>query len=244
MLTKRCCSVNTHFPSRMRGCESIMHNVASYVGTPNISDFAFTRDIDDVHDARVHSDIQTTDHNPISIKVNGLRVVSWNIEGLCVHSKREAAVKTKLKKLQRLFPNEPILFLFQEVFLQREVNPNILTRMSRLLTGYTFLSDGYTGCIAIPFGIAYGNIQYIDRPDKKGKKCIVVTVTYKGIRTTIANIHLKSIVLYPMMGQALQRKEMQNILSKTQGPTLFMGDFNTETPEKIIGLNHTRKRRT
>ena len=248
MLTKRCCSVTTQFPSRMNNCESTLHSMASYVGTPKILDFAFTRDIDDVSEARVHTEIQSTDHAPISIKVNGLRVISWNIEGLCNRAKREKIVMEQLKELQRMFPNEPVLFLFQEIFLQHEVIPlaiqeMVQERMNRLLPGYTFLSDKYTGCIAIPPGVTYGNIQYIERPDKKGKKCTVVTVTYNGIQTNIANIHLKSIVLYPITGRQLQRKEMQNILSNTHGPTLFMGDFNTERPEKLLGGKRTKRRR-
>lgn len=240
MLTKRCCSVTTQYPSRMNKC---MHSMESSVGTPKILDFAFTRDIHDVSEARVHSDIQLTAHTPISIKVNGVRVISWNMEGLC---KREADVKETLKELLRMFSNDPVLFLFQEVFLSREVKPltiheKVQSRMSRLLPGYTFLSDGYTGCIAIPPNLTYDNVQYINT-SIKGKKCTVVTVVYKGIRTNIANIHLKSIVLYPITGKHLQQKEMQSIIENTHGPTLFMGDFNTERPEKLFG-NRTKRRR-
>lgn len=246
MLTKRCCSTNTQFPSRMKSCESNLHTLASYFGSPKILDYAFTRDISDVREARVHDNIQSTDHAPISIKVNGLRVVSWNLEGLCTHSKREPMVIQNLSEIQQEF-NEPILFLFQELFLQRDlknasrINAMAKARMKRLLPkGYTFLSDDYTGGIAIPNSVTYEPPSFIDRPDKSGKKCMVVAVKYKGIRTNIANIHLKSIVLYPITGKQLQRKEMQNILMNTTGPTLFMGDFNTQTPKKLM----TRKKRT
>ena len=235
MLTKRCCSKNTQFPSRMYGCESMMHSMASYVGSPKILDFAYTRGIPDIEvgASQVH-DIRTTDHNPISIEVYGVIVVSWNIEGMCTRSKRETAVKENINYLQSLF-DKPVIFLFQEIFLQDEVNHEISEdRMKRLLPGYTFITDGYTGCIAIPPVVKHSNIQYIERPDKKGKKCTVVTVTYNDKTFNIANIHLKSIVTYPITGKHLQRKEMQNIILKTSGPTLFMGDFNTNRPEELF----------
>jgi endonuclease/exonuclease/phosphatase family metal-dependent hydrolase len=222
----------------MKDCESTLHTFASYVGSPNILDFAFTRDIEDVSEARVHSEILATDHSPISIKVNGVRIISWNIEGLCNQSIRESEVKQSLKDLLGKFSEDPVIFLIQELFLQHEIKRNNTSnaqeRMNRLLSGYTFLSDGYTGCIAIPKNISFGNIQYIKRPGKTNKKCIVVRVAYKGIQFNIANIHLKSIVVFPMTGKQLQRKEMKNIIAKTQGPTLFMGDFNTTTPEHLM----------
>uniref|UniRef100_A0A6C0AHI0 Endonuclease/exonuclease/phosphatase domain-containing protein n=1 Tax=viral metagenome TaxID=1070528 RepID=A0A6C0AHI0_9ZZZZ len=244
MLTKRCCSTNTQFPSRMYGCESMMHSMASYVGTPKILDYAYTQGIPDNEIGKSHvHDMQTTDHNPISIEVYGLIVVSWNIEGMCTRSKRETAVKENIKYLQSLF-DKPVIFLFQEIFLQDEVNDeNAEDRMKRLLPGYTFITDGYTGCIAIPPVVKHSNVRYIERPDKKGKKCTVVTVTYKDKTFNLANIHLKSIVLYPITGKSLQRKEMQNILANTPDNTLYMGDFNTTSPEKLLGGKRTKRRR-
>jgi endonuclease/exonuclease/phosphatase family metal-dependent hydrolase len=228
----------------MYGCESMMHSMASYVGSPKILDFAYTRGIPDIEVGKVQvHDIQTSDHNPISIELYGVIVVSWNIEGMCTRSKRESAVKENLKYLQSLF-DKPVLFLFQEIVLQDEVkHESSEARMKRLLPGYTFITDGYTGCIAIPPGVTTSNIQYIERPDKKGKKCTVVTVTYKDKTFNLANIHLKSIVLYPIKGKRLQRKEMQNILANTPDNTLYMGDFNTTSPEKLLGGKRTKRRR-
>lgn len=222
----------------MRGCESKLHTFASYFGFPKILDYAFTRGITQVSEAQVHT-IQTTDHAPISIKVNGLRIVSWNIEGLCIDSEREPRVKQDLKQLQVMFPKDKVIFLLQEIFLKSELKNNemVYQRMKRLLPGYGFLSDGYTGGIAIPEGVQYNNPTFIDRPNSR-KKCIAVEVTYQGITTTLVNIHLKSVVLRPLRRVSLQRAEMQNILDRIRGPALFMGDFNTDNPDIL-----TKKRR-
>ena len=138
-----------------------------------------------------------------------------------------------------MFPKDKVIFLLQEIFLKSELKNNemVYQRMKRLLPGYGFLSDGYTGGIAIPEGVQYNNPTLIDRPNSR-KKCIAVEVTYQGMSTTLVNIHLKSVVLHPLRGVFLQRTEMQNILNRIRGPALFMGDFNTVNPNIL-----TRKRR-
>ena len=240
-VTRRCCSQNTHFPKRMHSCESTLHTLASYVGSPKILDFAFTRDLV-VTDPQVHDNIHTTDHAPISIQVNGLRVLSWNLEGLCEKAVREQDAIQNLQSLKEMFP-EPVIFLFQELFLQKDlkgvpsdkITAMATDRLNRLLGDhYTLYSDGYTGGVAIPQGIKYDGITHIDRPDS-GKKCMVIkNVTHNDKTFNIVNIHLKSIVMFPITGKRLQQAEMKNIIVNTKGPTLFMGDFNTENPEQLF----------
>jgi endonuclease/exonuclease/phosphatase (EEP) superfamily protein YafD len=229
----------------MGNCESMLHTFASYIGSPKILDYAFTRDITQVSEAQVHSAIQTTDHAPISIKVNGLRIVSWNIEGLCRHSERESLVKKDLVTLQQMFPTDKVLFLLQEIFLKhdaQDIQTIVKQRMKKLLPRYVFISDGFTGGIAIPEGVQYGTPQFIDRPNSR-KKCISLKVTYRGISTNIVNIHLKSVVLRPFNRVKLQRTEMQNILDRIHGPALFMGDFNTSNPEALMTKKRSKSRK-
>lgn len=103
----------------MKYCESTLHTLASYLGSPHVLDFAFTMDISDVSEARVHSDIQSTDHAPISIKVNGLNVVSWNLEGLCKKSIRVTEVKQNLKELIDLMSRLTRIFIPRTLFTRR-----------------------------------------------------------------------------------------------------------------------------
>ena len=243
--TKRCCNGATHFASRMKYCESNLHTIASYIGSPKTLDFAYTRGIDpqNISDARVHENIQSTDHAPISINVCGVRVISWNIEGLCKNAIREDSVKQNVNELINMFPFEPVIFLLQELFLQKDlkdvsgIETKAIERMRGLLPEYQLNSDGYTGGVAIPPSIEHSGISYIDRPDGSGKRCTFINkVRYNdSIPFNIVNIHLKSIVLYPITGKTIQKQEMRNIISYTngKGPTLFMGDFNTDNPELL-----------
>ena len=131
----------------------------------------------------------------------------------------------------------------QELFLQKDlkgvpsdkITAMATDRLNRLLGDhYTLYSDGYTGGVAIPQGIKYDGITHIDRPDS-GKKCMVIkNVTHNDKTFNIVNIHLKSIVMFPITGKRLQQAEMKNIIVNTKGPTLFMGDFNTENPEQLF----------
>ena len=76
--------------------------------------------------------------------------------------------ETESNSAPRIFPME-VIFLIQEIFLKRELTDiqMIHQRMKRLLPGYVFLSDGYTGGIAIPEGVQYSNPILIDRPNSR-----------------------------------------------------------------------------
>ena len=250
---QKCCKFPTQYPSRMGNCESNLHTLASYTGaSPKVLDFIFATEGVDVQSPQVHYEVKTSDHHPISAIVNGMPIVSWNMEGLCKGGTRLELSKTALSILKGEFSDDKqeAIFLFQELYLkvdikrlQRDrhsVEGAAIHRMQYLLgEDYTFISDGFTGGIAIPNSYNYEehNAMFIERPDGSGKKCIVIEVN--GLR--IVNIHLKSVVM-AFNGAQLQQREMQNILAKLENsamPTVFMGDFNNENPIQLFNAGNT-----
>ena len=83
-IKKYCCDKNTQFATKMKNCESSLHTIAGYVSS--------NRSIDHIVSIETHPTmhvtdetiliILVTDHKPIFCKVNGIPILSWNIEGL------------------------------------------------------------------------------------------------------------------------------------------------------------------
>jgi len=260
-LTKHCCNESTHFPAKMYNCESYAHDAASYVSDPASLDhiISITPTSINVKDTTVH-DILITDHKPISCRVNGVPIVSWNIEGLCTDGSRLDAVKNKIRK----FISKGFIIIIQELFLQDKLRSlsqdeiNILT-VARMRTIFGVdshsvrISDGYTGAMYIPT-IYYDKKPLSIKRINSNKQCLVLYINCKN-PFYLVNMHLKSTPL-TLMGKRQHYKEVLNILSVLHEKkilsvgAIFMGDHNRITIEKIydralqtVKQNKTRRRK-
>jgi hypothetical protein len=245
-IKKYCCDKNTQFATKMKNCESTLHTIAGYI-TSN-------RSIDHIVSIETHPtmhvtdetilNILVTDHKPIFCKVNGIPILSWNIEGLCnkleEHELRLQKIIYYLSEIHKKHPN--IIFMFQELFLQSVLSRrNYKMGIDRLHMlfhhpDYTYIYDNYTGGIIIPTHLYYKNIQLITRKDSK-KECMVLYVRASQPFYLI-NVHLKA-VKNPIFRNTTHIDELSNILlnvkHKFKKGIIFIGDHNNSN---VLELYH------
>jgi len=250
-IKKYCCNKNTHYASKMKNCESTLHTIAGYVSPNNSIDHIVTLETNPsiVVSSEAIINALITDHKPIFCKVNDIPVLSWNIQGLCnVPSETHARfirIKNVLSDIHKKNPS--VIFMFQELFLQDNLNKNNYSMgIERLQTlfqhsDYTYIYDGYTGGIIIPTYLYYKNIQFIERKESK-KKCTVLYIRANKPFYLI-NMHLKAIH-NPLTKNKTHISELSNILvhikHKIKKGVVLIGDYNNENVMYLFhqAINH------
>lgn len=237
IVRQHCCKQNTHFPAKMKSCESIPHTITSYFANDSPIDHIISISKNSLHVSNVRIlPYLITDHKPIFCKVNQIPIVSWNIEGLCntneMTIERLHSIQKILKKLHSSYPN--IIFLFQEIFLKSEIKKNkhlsSLDRLKELFyhPQYTYKSDNYSSGIIIPTHL-FSTLDLIQR--KHTHKYALVIYIKSQQPFYLVNIHLKAV-------QSLDQdhihdthlQELNNILKKLKYKlnkgAVFIGDHN------------------
>jgi hypothetical protein len=235
IVRQHCCNKNTHYPHKMKSCESIPHTIASYIANDSSIDHIITieknKNTLDIKNVKILPKI-ISDHKPIFCIVNNIPILSWNIEGLCISpeitTERMGKIKKVLSSLHKKYNN--IIFLFQEIFLQSEINKPTIQRLKELFyhSDYTYHSDNYTSGIIIPKHL-FSNIQFI--PRKNSNKNTLVIYIKSTTPFYLVNIHLKSVQsLNHELINHTHTQELNNILNKLKYKfnkgIVFMGDHN------------------
>jgi hypothetical protein len=231
IVRQHCCKGNTHFPAKMKGCESIPHTIASYIGSNSAIDHIISiehKNTIDVSDVKILPYL-ITDHKPIFCIINTIPILSWNIEGLCNESEmmieRTKKIKKVLKLMHKKYPT--IIFLFQEVFLKNQIKNNERLKDLFIDPTYTYKSDNFTSAIIIPKYL-FKSMELIHR-ENSHKTAMVI-----GIKSPrpfyLVNIHLKAVQSTKSSIDDVHSNELNNILSqlgtKFKKGVVFIGDHN------------------
>jgi hypothetical protein len=238
IVRQHCCSKNTHFPHKMKSCESIPHTIASYLASDSPIDHIISieknKDTLDISHIKVLPYL-ITDHKPIFCIINDIPILSWNIEGLCnskLTTERTDKIKDILLQLHETYPN--IIFLFQEVYLKTQIK-NKLSSIDRLKDlfnhpDYIYTSDGYTSGVIIPKKL-FKKLELIQRKESK-KNAMVISIKSKK-PFVLVNIHLKAVRSFnPSTINYLHIDELNNIFSHInhyfKKGVVFIGDHNNK----------------
>lgn len=234
---QHCCKDDTHYPKQMKGCESIPHTIASYIGNNSAIDHIITiekkKDTLDISDVNILQCL-ITDHKPIFCIINDIPIVSWNIEGLCNSNKlteeRFDKIKKKLKSLHQKYPN--IIFLFQEIFLKSDFKDNTIERLKELFyhDDYTYISDQFTSGAIIPKHL-FKKLDLIQRKNSRKHSMIIYIKSPKPF--VLVNIHLKAVrSLRKYTINNTHINELNNIISHLHSHfkkgVVFIGDHNNK----------------
>ena len=235
IVRQHCCSHNTHFPHKMKSCESIPHTIASYIGSDSSIDHIIS--IEHKKDTLDISHIEVlpyliTDHKPIFCIINDIPIVSWNIEGLCnsyLTNERTSKIKDILSTLHEKYPS--IIFLFQDIYLQTNIkNKSSIDRLKDLFfhEDYTYKTDDFTSGIIIPKHL-FKKLELIQRKDSK-KHAMVISIN-SDKPFVLVNIHLKAVRSFNQNTiNHVHIQELDNILSHInhyfKKGVVFIGDHN------------------
>jgi hypothetical protein len=235
IVRQHCCTNNTHYPHKMKSCESIQHTIASYLGNDSSIDHIITieqkKDSIDITNAEVLNYL-FTDHKPIFCIINSIPVLSWNIEGLCdshLTEKRTQQIKDTLLSLHNQYPN--IIFLFQEVFLKHMTKKELIIERLRNLfhhTDYIYKSDGFTNGVIIPKHL-FKKLELVKRTHSRKHTMILSIKSNKPFY--LVNIHLKAIHTFNQSTiNHTHIEELDKILSHIRSyfkkGVVFIGDHN------------------
>lgn len=238
IVRQHCCSKNTHFPHKMKSCESIPHTIASYIGSDSPIDHIIS--IENKEGLLRISHIEVlpyliTDHKPIFCIINDIPILSWNIEGLCnskLTIERTNKIKEILSQLHEKYSN--IIFLFQEVYLQTDIKKKKITssidRLKELFfhDDYTYKTDDFTSAIILPKHL-FKKLELIQRKNSNKNAMIISIDSDKPF--ILVNIHLKAVRSFNQ--DTINHRhieELDNILSNInhyfKKGVVFIGDHN------------------
>ena len=239
-----CCKGATQFPKLMAQCEDQAHDVAARLGSPSSIDAVFTCSKDPtvpaVTDLKIHAPIY--DHTAVQCTVNGVRILTWNLEGLCdaaYNAQVSAARKAQAAAFFNAMESLPQVLLFQELYLRSNMpKEDVAKETVRSLLGdrvdqYYVYYAGFTGCTCVATELGSPKPKFIPRPNEPNKKSAVV----KAGDLYVVNVHLKAIQM-SVRGTQLHLEEVGNILRNVQAevqqcPVVFLGDHNTPDPKSL-----------
>jgi hypothetical protein len=214
-----------------------------------------------VEDVKVHSEAKIYDHVPISCKVNGLRILSWNMSGRCnpqynkgQHEARIKNVKLFLEKEENTFD----IWCIQNFNSRKRTASSIDSDVFRMMpseskddlyrsswhssysTKFVVMYDGFTDAMVIRKALIDPKKripQLIPRYNDSSKKVSVFYIKNdKGSPFYLANIHLKS----PKKEKPNHDLELANILDTMNKNNCFetgavlIGSFNRTNPEMLM----------
>jgi len=154
--------------------------------------------------------------DPINkIKVNSLKVISWNL----LH--KSGALAEEISRI--IDVEKPDVFLMQEATEAIDSLPAIVgghyqrqewPKKRHGLAIWSAIEVPIARPVTLPFSKIPGSF-----PPRRAQVVDIDDVT-------LANVHLSH-------GQVLNRKQLQTLANKTEGPTAIMGDYNAIGPVKL-----------
>lgn len=258
--TKACCSTPTHDPPRMMQCNSLEDDLLGTLLQPSTRDDIFVAKKDTkaslvVKDVTIH-DIKLFAHFPVVCKVDGLTLLTWNLEGGCDSPYSKGQYKSNMSKMMQFIQSEnPDIWCIQNFFLRKSFHSESTIRehLKPWVNNYSIFFDGYTDVIVIKTELiemvkdkkTYKNKPILlSRYNDLQKKTMILYVNH----TTpfyIVNIHLKT----QKTEASTHEMEMVDILTQLNqekafmegAPAIMMGTFNQSDPETL--LVNVQKRR-
>ena len=240
---KHCCEEITQKPTKLMMCEDVETDLLGTILPNAVMDGIFTvwslqKEVDfKVEDVKVHSQIKIYDHLPISCKVNGLRILSWNMSGRCNPQYNKGQYEARIKNA-RVFlekeENEFDIWCIQNFFSRKRTSGvGIESEIFRMMPtsnsnsessyysssyyssynkNFTVLYDGYTDAMVVRKTLIDPKKkipQVIPRYNDSSKKVSVFYINNtKGKPFYLANIHLKT----TKRGKPSHDMELANIM--------------------------------
>jgi hypothetical protein len=282
---KHCCEEITQRPTKLMMCEDLETDLLGTILPNATMDGIFTvwslnqkpapttapadksapamnKVIFKVEDVKVHSEAKIYDHVPISCKVNGLRILSWNMSGRCNPQYNKGQHEARIKNAKLFLEKEENTFdiwciqnfnsrkrtsgvsIDSEIFRMMPSESTDDYFRSSFHTSYNMkykvVYDGFTDAMVIRkslIDLKKRVPQLIPRYNDSSKKVSVFYIKNdKGNPFYLANIHLKS----PKKEKPNHDLELANILDMMNKNNCFetgavlIGSFNRTNPEMLM----------
>lgn len=265
---KHCCEEITQRPTKLMMCEDLETDLLGTVLPNATMDGIFTvwslgKTVDfKVEDTKVHSDIKIYDHVPISCKVNGLRILSWNMSGRCNPQYNKGQHEARIKNAKFFLEKEENdfdIWCIQNFNSRKRISGSIDSEVFRMLPSESksnnYYQSSYYSSYSSKFEVIYDGFtdamvvrkslidpkkriaQVIPRYNDSSKKVSVFYIKNdKGDPFYLTNIHLKS----PKRGKPNHDMELANILDMMnksnffETGAVFIGSFNRTNPEMLL----------
>lgn len=257
---KYCCNKKTQFPSKLMMCEDVETDLLGVVLPNAVMDGIFTgHSINKipprVSEIKVHDDARIYDHVPISCTVNGIRVISWNMSGMCNEKYFKAQYDSRwASAIDFLKENKFDVLCIQNLYARNRVESEsyMKSRVNRLLgikdsyytyyqkedsNEFTILYDKYTDVVVV-------RTKLIDKtkPEHRVSRYLddfkKISMVYINAESPfyLVNVHLKT----PKKSQHAHDMEVASLLDYMNTKSMFetgvvlIGSFNQNHPETIL----------